>query len=418
MSQQPPEIRSPVPGPRSRALAERLRTVECPELEAPADAVFWQRASGSNVWDADGNRFVDLLAGFGVAALGHAHPEPTRALQDQAARLPHALSDVHPAEVRVELLEALSRLLPADLGSAILSASGSDAVESALKTALRVTGKPGVIAFEGAYHGLGLGALDATHRALFREPFEGRLPARTHFVPLGDADAVREAVRTHDPGAILFEPVQGRGGVHVAGDEFVRELRAIADEQGLLLIADEVYTGLGRTGRWLACEWSGVVPDLVAIGKSLGNGFPVSACVGRREVMARWGRREIEALHTSTHLGNPMGCAVGRATLEVIEREDLPARAARLGERWLASLRKALAPLACVVELRGRGLMLGIELDTPERAVAGVGAALRAGWILIQEGPDGRVLSLTPPLNVSEALLERATGMLVELLSA
>lgn len=417
MSQEPPEIRSGVPGPRSRDLAERLRAVECPELELPSGSVFWERASGSNVWDADGNRYVDLLAGFGVAALGHAHPEPTQALQDQAGRLPHALSDVHPAGIRVELLESLERLLPADLGSAILSASGSDAVESALKTALRATGRPGVVAFEGAYHGLGLGALDATHRALFREPFEGRLPGRTSFVPFGDAQAAREAARRHDAGAILFEPVQGRGGVHVAGDDFVRELRAIADELDLLLIADEVYTGLGRTGRWLACEWAGVTPDVVALGKSLGNGFPVSACVGRAEVMARWGTREVEAIHTSTHLGNPMGCAVARATLEAIERDALAARAEQVGERWIAALRKEFAPLGCVVEVRGRGLMLGVELDTPERSDEVVERALQAGWILIQAGPDGRVLSLTPPLNVSESLLERATGMLLELLS-
>jgi 4-aminobutyrate aminotransferase-like enzyme len=155
----------------------------------------------------------------------------------------------------------------------------------------------------------------------------------------------------------------------------------------------------------------------VALGKSLGNGFPVSACVGRAEVMARWGTREVEAIHTSTHLGNPMGCAVARATLEAIERDALAARAEQVGERWIAALRKEFAPLGCVVEVRGRGLMLGVELDTPERSDEVVERALQAGWILIQAGPDGRVLSLTPPLNVSESLLERATGMLLELLS-
>ena len=417
MSQESPEILGPVPGPRSQALARRLDTVECPELGALPGGIFWDRARGSNVWDVDGNRYVDLLAGFGVAALGHAEPEVTARLHEQAGRLPHALSDVHPAGIRVELLETLTRLLPADLGSAILSASGSDAIESALKTALRVTGRPGVVAFEGAYHGLGLGALDTTHSATFRAPFEGRLPARTSFVPFGDADAARRAALESDAGAILFEPVQGRGGVHVASDEFVRALREIADELDLLLVADEVYTGLGRTGRWLACEWADVVPDVVALGKALGNGFPISACAGRREVMAGWGRRETEALHTSTHLGNPMGCAVACTTLERIEREALPARAARIGAEWLATLRKELASATCVVDVRGRGLMLGIELDTPDRAERAVSEALRTGWILIQEGPDGRVLSLTPPLNVAEPLLERATERLVELLA-
>lgn len=418
MSQLPPEIRSAVPGPRSQAAVARLRAVECPELAPAPDTVVWERASGSNVWDVDANRYVDLLAGFGVAALGHAHPAVTRALRAQAGRLPHALSDVHPADVRVELLEELERLLPGDLGSAILSASGSDAVESALKSALRITGRAGVIAFEGAYHGLGLGALDATHRPLFREPFEPRLPGRTRFVPFGDADAVRVAAREGGFGAILFEPVQGRGGARPTDDAFVRELRSIADDFDLLLIADEVYTGLGRTGRWLACEWSGVTPDLVTLGKALGGGFPISACVGRAEVMARWGEREVEALHTCTHLGNPLGCAAALASLRELERADLPGRAAQVGERWLSDLRKALAPLACVREVRGRGLMLGIALDSAARADAVVAGALRAGWILIQEGPRGDVLALTPPLTVSEGLLERATAQLLELLSA
>ena len=418
MSQQPPEIRGEVPGKSSRALLERLHRVECPEVSATAGAIFWDRADGSNVWDADGNRYVDLLAGFGVAAIGHAHPEATAALQEQAAVLPHALSDVHPATVRVTLLESLTRLLPADLGTPILSSSGSDTVESALKTALVVTGRAHVVAFERAYHGLGLGALDATHAARFREPFAERLPGRTSFVPFGDADAARSAVRANAAGAILVEPVQGRGGAHPAPAGFLADLRAIADDEDALLIADEVYTGLGRTGSWLACEHDGVVPDLVTLGKALGAGFPISACAGRPHVMRGWGERGDEARHTSTHLGNPLGCAVACAVLGVLEREDLPGRAADLGARWLADLRSALASAPGVTDVRGRGLMLGIELDTPARAARAVDAALASGWILIQEGPDGRVLSLTPALNTAESLLEAATGRLAELLSA
>ena len=418
MSQQPPEIHGEVPGKSSRALLERLHRVECAEVSAGPGAIFWERAQGSNVWDADGNRYVDLLAGFGVAAIGHAHPEATAALQDQAAVLPHALSDVHPATVRVALLESLTRLLPGDLGAPILSASGSDAVESALKTALVVTGRAHVVAFEGAYHGLGLGALDATHAALFREPFAERLPQRTSFVPFGDADAVRRAVRANSAGAILVEPIQGRGGVHPAPPGFLADLRAIADDEDALLIADEIYTGLGRTGSWLACEHDGVTPDLVALGKALGGGFPISACAGRPHVMQGWGERGDEARHTSTHLGNPLGCAVAGAVLGVLEREDLAGRAADLGARWLADLRSALASLPCVTDVRGRGLMLGIELDTPGRAARAVVDALASGWILIQEGPDRRVLSLTPALNTAESLLELATARLAELLSA
>jgi 4-aminobutyrate aminotransferase/(S)-3-amino-2-methylpropionate transaminase len=250
-----PEILTAVPGPRSRALAARLARVECPEVTCLTEPpVFWERGSGANIIDVDGNRFVDLLAGFGVMSLGYAHPELTKAITTQAATLPHAMGDVYPAGVKVELLEALDRVLPGDLGAAILSTSGSDAVESALKTALRVTGRPTVVAFEHAYHGLGLGALDVTHREHFRAPFTSRLPGQTRFVPFGDADAVREAVRDGSVGAILFEPIQGRGGLRFPPPGFLGELRRIADASGVLLIADEVYTGLGRTGHWLAAS--------------------------------------------------------------------------------------------------------------------------------------------------------------------
>jgi 4-aminobutyrate aminotransferase/(S)-3-amino-2-methylpropionate transaminase len=411
-----PRVVTEIPGPRSRELAKRLERVECPEVTHLADPpVFWERARGVHVWDVDGNRYVDLLAGFGVAPLGFAHPEVLARVAEQAATLPNALSDVYPARLRVELLEALERCLPGDLGCAILSLSGSDAVESALKTALRATGRPGVVAFEGAYHGLGLGALDATHRPHFREPFEGRLPNRTRFVPWGDAGAVREAVRRGGIGAILFEPIQGRGGIRPAPPGFVRDLRSIADEAEVLLVADEVYTGLGRTGHWLACEAEGVLPDVVALGKALGGGFPLSACAGRPEVMRRWGPSSGEALHTSTHLGYPVGCAAALAVLEALERDRLLERASGLGARALARLGRELAGCAGVVEVRGRGLMIGIELDSAARSKRVVSSALRSGWLLAGESEDLRVLSLTPALNIPERLLESGLDRLVEL---
>ncbi len=413
-----PEIRTEVPGPRSRALAERLARVECPEVTCLTQPlIFWERASGSNVTDVDENRYVDLLAGFGAACLGYAHPELVQVTAAQAATLPHAMSDVYPARLKLELLEALTRVLPAGLGSAILSSSGSDAVESALKTALIVTGLPGVVAFEGAYHGLGLGALDVTQREHFRAPFEARLPNATRFVPYGDADAVRAATRRDPIGAILVEPIQGRGGIRVPPSGFLRELREIANESGALLIADEIYTGLGRTGRWLACEEEGIVPDLITLGKGLGGGFPISACVGRSEIMQKWGPSTGEAIHTSTHLGNPLGCALALKVLEVLARDRLLERARHLGKHALERLERELRPCPGVRDVRGRGLLLGIELDQPARAARVVREALRSGWILLAEGPDARVLSLTPPLTISEGLLERAIDQLVELLS-
>jgi len=411
-----PRVITDVPGPRSRDLAKRLEQVECPEVTCLREPpVFWERASGANVWDVDGNRYVDLLAGFGVAPLGYGHPEVLKRAARQAEQLPSALSDVYPARVKVELLEALERALPGDLGCAILSCSGSDAVESALKTAQRATGRPGVVAFEGAYHGLGFGALDVTHRAHFREPFDARLPHRTQFVPWGDADAARDALRGGDCGAILVEPIQGRGGIRTPPAGFLGDLRRIADEAGVLLIADEVYTGLGRTGHWLACEAEGVLPDVVALGKALGGGFPISACAGRPEVMRRWGASSGEALHTSTHQGNPVGCAMALAVLEVLERERLIERVRTAGAAALERLERDLAGCPSVVEVRGRGFMIGIELDSPASAQRVTEAALRSGWILIGESEDLRVLSLTPALSIPDSLLESGLDRIVEL---
>jgi 4-aminobutyrate aminotransferase/(S)-3-amino-2-methylpropionate transaminase len=419
MGDQFPELITPVPGPRSRELAGRLASVECPEVTFQGGPLlFFERGSGSNLFDVDGNRYVDLLAGFGAACLGHGHPELARVAGEQSAALLHAMGDVYPASVKVDLLEKLQAVLPGDLGSAILSSSGSDAVESALKTALRVTGKPGVLAFEGAYHGLGLGALDATHRADLREPFAALLPGRTRFAPYGDAAAARRALALMDDvGAVLVEPMQGRGGVRVPPAGFLPALRELADEHGALLIADEVYTGLGRTGKWLACEHDGVLPDVVALGKILGGGFPLSACVGRRSVMEAWGASTGEALHTSTHLGNPLGCAIALRVLELIESQGLVERAARVGERVRGVLEERLRNVPGVVQVRGRGLMLGVELVDAKRADAVITAALREGWILLGEG-DGRVLSLTPPLTIDEHVLDGAVDRLVELLTA
>jgi acetylornithine/succinyldiaminopimelate/putrescine aminotransferase len=418
MAEDLPRLVTPVPGPRSRELARRLARVECPEVTCQTEPpVFWERGSGSNVIDVDGNRYVDLLAGFGAAVLGYAHPELAAVTAEQAGLLQHALGDVHPARLRVELLEALERVLPGDLGCAILSSSGSDAVESALKTALVATGRPGVIAFEGGYHGLGLGALAAVHARRFRAPFEAALPDRVHFAPYGDADAVRAASREREVGAILVEAIQGRGGIRVPPPGFLAALREIADETGALLVIDEVYTGLGRTGTWLACEAEHVLPDVVTVGKALGGGFPISACAGRPDVMRRWQPSDGEAIHTHTHVGNPLGCAIALRVLEVLERDELPARAAALGEHARQRLGAELAGVPGVVEVRGRGLLLGIELDSAERAQGVVKGALASGWILLTEGPAARVLALTPPLVISEALLDGALDRLVELLS-
>lgn len=421
-----PELCSEIPGPESRALAVRLARVESQNVTALDPApIFWERAAFANLWDADGNRFVDLTAAFGVSNVGHAHPEVARAIATQAERLLHGMGDVHPPRVKVELLERLAEIYPKGVANAspnvrsILSSSGSDAVESAIKTAMLATGRSGILAFEGAYHGLSLGALDCTWRSDFRDPFRSRLPAETHFVPYGDLEAVMRVARGEDMGegagkggidpeaigAILVEPVQGRGGERVPPQGFLRGLRTICDEKGWLLIADEIYTGFGRTGAVFACNHEQVVPDLLCVGKGLASGMPISACIGLDEVFAAWPRSEGEALHTQTFLGHPASCAAALASLDIADRWQLAERSKKLGHLTLETLRSLLNGVESVRDIRGLGLMLGIECASPEISIAASHAMLSAGYVLLPSGEDGRVLSLTPPLVISEEAL-------------
>ena len=407
---QQPLLVTQVPGPRSRGLAQRLAQVESRNVTA-AGALFWERALGCNVWDVDGNRFVDLSAGFGVANVGHGHPRVVGAVADQAERLLHAMGDVHPGEVKVALLEALARRFPGGgPARAVLGSSGSDAVEVALKTAALATGRPGLVAFEGAYHGVSLGALDASWRPLFRERFEARLPGATAFARWGDAEDVGRAANAcaAQVGAVIVEPVQGRGGDRLAPDGFLAALRERCDREGWLLVVDEVFTGFGRTGRWFACEHAGVVPDLLCIAKGLASGMPISACIGRADVMDAWPVSEGEAIHTQTFLGHPPGCAAALASLAVLEEEKLVERAAETGARALKQLRGR------GLEARGLGLLLAIECDA---AAAACTRALERGLIALPSGDAGQVVSISPPLCIEPELLEASLDLLVECLA-
>lgn len=418
-STQNPNLVTAVPGPRSVELAKRLGVVESRNVTctSPNPPVFWERAAGANVWDVDGNRYTDLCAGFGVANVGHAHPRVTRAIAEQARRMPHAMGDVHPAAIKVELLETLCELYPGGaIARGILGSSGSDAVEAAIKTAMLASGRAGIVAFEGSYHGLTFGALDATALPRFREPFHARLPGATSFATFGDAGEglVRAAASCPEPvGAVLVEPIQGRGGERIPPDGFLSALRERCDREGWLLICDEVYTGFGRTGRWFACEHEGVVPDLLCVGKGLSSSMPISACLGKAPVMDAWPPSTGEALHTQTFLGHPVGCAAALASLGVLVEEKLVEKAAATGALALAHLRGVLDGRMGVVDVRGRGLLLAIECDTSALALEVSGAALRAGVIVIPSGADGRVLSITPPLCIDREGLTTALDLLV-----
>ncbi len=449
-----PELTTPIPGPRSRDCAAALARHEARGVTWLSDdfPVFWERAEGTNVWDADGNRFLDLTAAFAVASLGHSVGAET--LRAQAGHLLHAMGDVHPATVKADLCESLSRITferwKAGTGKTFLCNSGSEAVEAALKTALLHNGKPGVIAFEGGYHGLGHGALAAGGIPYFREPFRRQLGQFAALVPYphcfrcpfgrtegfrleGDPfpncsnccleeieTRIRQLLERREIGCILVEPVQGRGGEIVPPRDFLRLLRRICDEHKILLVADEIYTGFHRTGRLFACEHSEVIPDLICLGKALTGGFPLAACVGRADIMDAWPLSQGEALHTSTMLGNPLGCAMALASIEAHLRPETRPLAVSAGRRLKEALRSLRSP--AIAHVRGLGAMLGVELvlpdGSPNARLTGeiVRGALQEGLILLGGGPAGNVLSFSPPFTIADDEIAFATAVIQRLL--
>jgi 4-aminobutyrate aminotransferase/(S)-3-amino-2-methylpropionate transaminase len=427
-----------IPGAKSRALARQLRGCESHNITFVSDRwpIFWERARGANVWDADGNRYIDLTAAFGVASVGHNNPRVVAAIRRQAAKLLHAMGDVHPNELKLRLAQELvaltfKRWAAAD-AHVIFANSGAEAVEAALKTAAIHTKRPGVIAFTGGYHGLTYGALDVTWRKHFRGPFTKQLGHFTTHMPFGRLPDVSR-MKLARIGAVLVEPIQGRGGIVVPPDDFLPALRAFCDHHGLLLIFDEVYTGFCRTGRWFACEHWNVVPNIICVGKAMSGGFPIAACVGNKKVMDSWPKSEGEAIHTSTFLGNPLGCAASLAAITEMKRSELCVRAEKLG----AHLASRLAKLGCV---RGKGLMLGLCFGEsvygrarppgapktafmrgrpggPSLPVYLAEQLLQRGIIAIPEGDRNEVLGLTPPLTITRRQLDYSIDALVALLN-
>ena len=417
--------------------------------------IVWDRAQGVDVWDADGRKYLDLTAAFGVAAGGHANARVVKAGQRQMARLLHAMGDVHPHALKARLARELSLLTferwqksgrdskskhRSRTGKTIFGNSGFEAVEAALKTAVLATGKSGVIAFTGGYHGLGYGALNATYRNHFREPFQSQLRAFGRFAPFPPCgscacksgpsskgcgqlreieSSLREIFRRQKIGAVLVEPVQARGGIHIPDREFLPMLRRLCDEHEALLILDEIYTGFGRTGAWFACEHSRVTPDVICLGKALTGGFPLSACVGRADLMDRaWPPSNGEAIHTSTFLGHPVGCAMALTQLQELRARRLPERSKTFGAFLLAQLKTLEVGADYEVLVRGLGLMAGVELrhhDGSPATLESLGIIkrlLQRGFVLLPEGEHSNIISFTPPLTVSKPQLRRAVRAL------
>lgn len=405
---------------KNQTWIDRLKAVECQDssfLAANPPLVF-QTAGGSTVWDADDLPYIDLCAGFGVLALGHAH-EVSRgvfkrhaALSGQAP-LMHAMGDVYPSTKKVELLEVLLGLLPKHLTKGALALTGGQAVELAVKTAIIATKSSGFIVFQGAYHGLDLGLLPLVSREDFRQPFASwqKLGNVVRLDYGCSADAVRMAIKDlKDAGVgfagIIVEPIQGRAGVRIPPKGWLQLLKDECVAENGLLIFDEIFTGLGRTGRvTFAAE---VECDLLCLGKALGGGIPLSACVGSEKAMSAWPENQGEAIHTGTFFGHPLSCEMALATLEFMKRENLFERSRVVGAEVLSYLQDTFGQHKRVKDIRGEGLMLAIEFKEEGFGVLLMDALRAKGVIALCSGEKGQCLSITPALIVDRPMLKEA----------
>lgn len=365
------------------------------------------RGKGALVWDDKGKTYVDCMGGYGVAIIGHSNPAVAAAVKHQAETLITCHGSLY-NDVRAEFLDTLASYSPKGLDSAFLSSSGAEAVEVALKLARKVTGKKGLIAMQGAYHGKTAGALSATWAKKYREPFEPLLDGVKH-VALGDLEAVEQEVNA-DIGAVIVEPIQGEGGIMLPPEGFFKGVREICDRKGVLLIADEIQTGLGRTGKLWAMENWGVVPDIMTLAKGLAGGVPIGATVTSAEILGSLKKGE----QTSTFGGNPLACAAGTATLNYLAKNDLPAKAKVKGKLFLDELRRMGAAHVLTREARGMGLMLAFELrvDIPEI----LNDAMRRGVIFTYSGRT--IIRMLPPLVITEPQISRSVRTLGDAISA
>ncbi len=346
------------------------------------------RGEGSYVWDADGNRYLDFYGGHCVALLGHCPPRVVAAVQAQAAQLIF-YSNVAYSPVRAQAAALLADVAPDGLGHVFFCNSGTEANETALKLARKTTGKPGVVAMEGGFHGRTLGSLATTWNATYRAPYAAVLP-ETHFVPFGNLGAAEAVLEAHDDLAVvILEPIQSIAGIVEAPDAYFVELRALCDRHGVLLLFDEVQTGVGRTGTFSISEPFGVTPDLITLAKSLGSGVPVGAVLASDAIAAGVEHGD----QGSTFGGGMLAMAAVTATLETIREEGLMDRARAIHQQ----IRRAVGPL--VKQVRGRGCLIGLELDGAARPVL---AQLRQEGVLVGGSGDANVLRLMPPLNASD----------------
>ncbi|MBP2650803.1 MAG: Acetylornithine/succinyldiaminopimelate aminotransferase [Firmicutes bacterium] len=372
--------------------------------------VEWQ-AEGSIIRDIDGHEYVDCLGGYGVFSLGHRHPKVVEAVHRQLDLMPLS-SKVLLDKPMADLAELLAQITPGDLTYSFIGNSGAEAVEGALKLARLYTGRKKMVAAVNSFHGKTFGALSATGRDLFREPFQPLLSGFTH-VPFGDSQAVEAAV-DEETAAVILEPIQGEGGIIVPPEDYLGAARAVCDRYGALLICDEVQTGLGRTGKMFAVDHYGIVPDIITTAKALGGGvMPIGAFTARPAVWQKY----IEApfLHTSTFGGNPLACAAAIAAIGVIRDENLASRAASTGEYLIGELKKLAVYYPEVIsEVRGRGLMIGMDLTKEGAGGFLMAEMINQGILVAYTLNNPKVIRIEPPLAIEMVLVDRVIAAFSE----
>jgi predicted acetylornithine/succinylornithine family transaminase len=371
----------------------------------PRRPIVITKGKGSIVWDLEGKEYIDCVGGNGVCLIGHSHPKLITAIKEQAEQL-----IVSPllfySEQRAKLSEKLAQLTPNPLEKTFFSNSGAESVECALKVARKYTEKKGIIAMKNGFHGRTFGALSATWNPKYRDPFQPLVPGFTH-VPFGDLEAVKNAI-SDDTAAIITEAVQGEGGVIPAPEGFLAGLRELCDKKNILLIIDEVQTGLGRTGEFLACQHWKVAPDILCLAKGIAGGIPLGATISSSEIFGRLKSGE----HYSTFGGNPLACAAANASLDIIQEENLVAKSKSVGAYFLKRIQEESKDLRIIKEVRGLGLILAIDLRLKHKAYTL--KAMEKGLLLLTSGTT--TIRMLPPLNIPQELVDRIISILKDIL--
>jgi len=365
------------------------------------------RGKGAIVYDANGKKYIDCMSGYGVSLVGHCHPKIIEAIKRQAETLITCHGSFY-NDKRAELLEKLVKITPKELDKVFLCNSGAESVECALKIAVKYTGRSKIVSMVRGFHGKTLGALSATWNPKYKKSFASLIPKKFNFVPFGNLERAEETI-DNETAAVIVEPVQGEGGIHVPPPDYLKGLREICDRHDAVLIFDEVQTGFGRTGRMWAFEHWKVSPDVMCIAKAMGGGFPIGATIAKAEVMNSLKVGE----HSSTFGGNPLACAAASATIDVILEENLPERARRLGGYFKGLLEEMVGEFRILREARGLGLMLGLESRIFIYEI--LMKALDEGLLLLYSGRN--VIRFLPPLVIEKSHLEMAANILSRILA-